>query len=56
MGHKKGRQNHQVHPILQKELSYMDWLEAAFFKFIFIIGFNSGSVDQFTLFFGFGEM
>ena len=50
MDHKKGRPNHQMHPILQKELSYMYWLEAAFFKLIFIIGFNSGSVDQFTFF------
>ena len=56
MEHKKGRQDHQMHPILQKELSYMYWLKAAFFKFIFIIGFNSGSVDQFTFFWFWGNV
>ena len=39
-----------IRSFLQKELSYMYSLEAAFLKLIFIIGFNSGSVDQFTFF------
>ena len=37
MDHKKGRPNHQTHPILQKELSYMYSLEAVFIKFISLL-------------------